>query len=81
MLRRIVAPAGATLPIGGLLAVVAPESVADGEIDVFRRRLCAARTRRRSGNRFRGCWSARIEAGGKRLRYLEMGAGEGLPWC
>src|SRR5260370_12714272 len=34
-LRRIVAPAGATLPIGALLAVVAPEAVGDGEIDTF----------------------------------------------
>src|SRR5207302_7913977 len=34
-LRRIVAPAGATLPVGGLLAVVAPDEVGDGEIDIF----------------------------------------------
>src|ERR1700756_4473860 len=34
-LRRIVAPAGATLPVGALLAVVAPQEVGDGEIDTF----------------------------------------------
>src|SRR2546421_1160533 len=34
-LRRIVAPAGATLPVGALLAVVALEAVGDGEIDTF----------------------------------------------
>src|SRR5215469_2995358 len=35
ILRRVVAAEGATLPIGGLLAVVAPSEVADTEIDVF----------------------------------------------
>src|SRR5260370_24339544 len=34
-LRRIVAPARATLPGGALLAVVAPEEVPDSEIDSF----------------------------------------------
>src|SRR6266699_3723765 len=34
-LRRIVAPAGATLPIGALLAVFAPEEVSESEIDTF----------------------------------------------
>src|SRR6476661_1329793 len=34
-LRRIVAQEGATLPIGALLAVAAPESVPDAEIEAF----------------------------------------------
>src|SRR5580704_11254826 len=34
-LRRIVAPEGATLPIGGLMAVLAPAEIADAEIDAF----------------------------------------------
>src|SRR5438128_2170111 len=34
-LRRITAPAGATLPVGALLAVVAPEEVPENEIDSF----------------------------------------------
>src|SRR5947209_3209720 len=34
-LRRIIAAAGATLPIGALLAVAAPASVPDAEIDAF----------------------------------------------
>src|SRR6266567_3722401 len=34
-LRRIVAASGATLPVGALLAVAAPESVPDSEIDAF----------------------------------------------
>src|ERR1700676_3681002 len=34
-LRRIVASAGVTLPVGALLAVVAPEQVSETEIDTF----------------------------------------------
>ena len=34
-LRRIVAPAGATLPIGGLLAVLASAEMPETEIDAF----------------------------------------------
>src|SRR6201987_2032073 len=34
-LRRIVAPAGATLPVGALLAVVAPDEGPASEIDTF----------------------------------------------
>ena len=34
-LRRIVAPAGTTLPIGALLAVVAADEVPEAEIDAF----------------------------------------------
>ena len=35
ILRRVVAPEGATLPIGGLLAVLAPGDTVDSEIDAF----------------------------------------------
>src|SRR5262249_46377428 len=34
-LTRIVAPEGTTLPIGGLLAVIAPPETPDAEIDAF----------------------------------------------
>src|SRR6476661_8553111 len=34
-LRRIVAPEGSTLPIGALLAVAAPDSVPETEIEAF----------------------------------------------
>src|SRR5438552_10758882 len=34
-LRRILAETGMTLPVGALLAVAAPEGVADSEIDAF----------------------------------------------
>src|SRR3954468_23786387 len=35
ILRRIVAASGATLPVGALLAVAAPEGVSDAEIEAF----------------------------------------------
>src|SRR6516162_10207492 len=35
ILRRIVAQAGVTLPVGGLLAVVATDEVPEAEIDTF----------------------------------------------
>src|ERR1700751_2830511 len=35
ILRRWVAPAGPPLPVGALLAVVAPEQVSESEIDAF----------------------------------------------
>ena len=46
-LRRIVAAAGATLPVGALLAVTAPNDVPDAEIDGLYRRVRDPRTRRR----------------------------------
>ena len=46
-LRRIVAAAGATLPVGALLAVTAPKDVPDAEIDGLYRRIRDPRTRRR----------------------------------
>ena len=61
-LRRIVAPDGATLPIGALLAVAGPDSVPDAEIDAFVAGFAvpepaaedAARGRCRSAARHRG---------------------------
>jgi pyruvate dehydrogenase E2 component (dihydrolipoamide acetyltransferase) len=35
LLRRQVAPAGSVVPVGGLVAVLAPAEVADAEIDRF----------------------------------------------
>src|SRR5437868_14046762 len=42
-LRRIVAPAGATLPVGALLAVVAPRRCGRWRDRHFYRRVCGAR--------------------------------------
>jgi pyruvate dehydrogenase E2 component (dihydrolipoamide acetyltransferase) len=79
-LRRIVADAGATLPIGALLAVAAPENVAEGEIDAFVAAFvmpepATADEAAESG----GIAPRDIEAGGKRLRVLDIGEGAAVP--
>ncbi|HVH74873.1 MAG TPA: acetoin dehydrogenase dihydrolipoyllysine-residue acetyltransferase subunit [Stellaceae bacterium] len=76
-LRRIVASEGATLPVGALLAVVAPESVGDSEIEAFVAGFApveaAAETVESAGPQAR-----LVEAGGRRLNCLELGEG-GVP--
>jgi pyruvate dehydrogenase E2 component (dihydrolipoamide acetyltransferase) len=73
-LRRIVAAEGTTLPIGALIAVVAPEEVADAEIDTFvagfEVPVVAEDAQESTGPAPRD-----IEAGGRRLRVLEIGEG------
>jgi pyruvate dehydrogenase E2 component (dihydrolipoamide acetyltransferase) len=77
-LRRIVAPEGATLPVGALLAVAAAASVPDAEIDAFVAGFAppeaAADTVAEEAAATR-----QIEAGGVRLRILEQGAGAAVP--
>ena len=77
-LRRIVAEADATLPIGALLAVAAPDSVTDSEIDAFvagfvmPEPAAAEETQAAPATRD-------IEAGDYRLRVLELGGEDGPP--
>jgi len=77
-LRRIVAPAGTTLPVRALLAVAASDEVLESDIDAFVAGFAApepaaaeveAETAR----------PQELEASGLRLRYLELGAGIGVP--
>jgi pyruvate dehydrogenase E2 component (dihydrolipoyllysine-residue acetyltransferase) len=77
VLRRIVAAPGATLPIGGLIAVVAPPDTPDLEIDAFvagfvMPEATGAETADAEPGGLR-----ETEAGGKRLRYHELGTGDG----
>src|SRR5712692_10006916 len=78
ILRRIVAPAGATLPVGALLAVVAAEQVSDSEIETFVAGFAAPEP---SAQREADAETAtrEIEVAGRRLRYLEQGEGDGVP--
>ncbi len=77
-LRRIVARDGATLPIGGLLAVLAPAEVAEAEIDAF---VAAYAVVEPAADEQSEAAAAprEIEVGGRRLRYLELGEGDGMP--
>jgi pyruvate dehydrogenase E2 component (dihydrolipoamide acetyltransferase) len=74
-LRRIVAEPGATLPIGGLLAVLAASEVADAEIDAFVAGFAVPETTaEEAASDTAG--PRETEAAGKRLRYLDLGDGE-----
>jgi pyruvate dehydrogenase E2 component (dihydrolipoamide acetyltransferase) len=78
-LRRILAPAGTTLSVGGLLAVVAGEEVPEAEIDAFVAGFAVVEPsviEQADGERagLRG-----IEVAGLRLRCLELGEGDRLP--
>jgi len=78
VLRRIVARAGATLPVGGLLAVAAPETVPDAEIDAFIARFAAPEPTGETDTELAMPQPREIDAAGRRLRYLEIGEG-GVP--
>src|SRR6516162_1385777 len=79
VLRRIVAPAGATLPVGALLAVVAPSEVLDNEIDGFVAGFAIPEPATDAGTDAEAANSREVEAAGLRLRYLELGEGLGVP--
>jgi pyruvate dehydrogenase E2 component (dihydrolipoyllysine-residue acetyltransferase) len=78
-LRRIVAAAGATLPVGALLAVTAPEDVSDAEIDAFVAEFAFAEPAAEEAAQAEAPTPRDIDAAGRRLRYLEIGEGLGIP--
>src|SRR5579884_2604498 len=78
-LRRIVAQQGTTLPVGGLLAVSAPDSVPDAEIEAYVAGFVAPAPTSEAAAEEGGPAPRDIEAGEKRLRILEIGAGAGVP--
>jgi pyruvate dehydrogenase E2 component (dihydrolipoamide acetyltransferase) len=78
-LRRIVAAAGATLPIGALLAVAAPNSVPDAEIDAFVANFAPPEPASEAAAEETGPAPHDIEAGGRRLRILDFGGGDAIP--
>ena len=79
VLRRIVAQAGATLPVGALLAVAAPENVPEAEIDAYVTEFAPAAPAVESGAEAEAIQPREIDAAGRRLRYLELGDGDNIP--
>jgi pyruvate dehydrogenase E2 component (dihydrolipoamide acetyltransferase) len=79
ILRRIVAPAGATLPVGALLAVVAPEEVPDGDIETFVAGFAVPEPSVEREAEDETAAPREIDVAGRRLRYLELGEGNGVP--
>jgi len=78
-LRRVVAPEGATLPIGGLLAVLAPAEISDAEIDAFVAGFVVPEVADANDAAAEGAAPREVEAVGRRLRYLDIGGGDGPP--
>jgi len=78
-LRRIVAPAGATLPVGALLAVAAPEAISETDIDTFVAGFAVPEPATEAGAGAEAARSREVELDGLRLRYVELGEGDGVP--
>ena len=78
-LRRRLVDEGETVPVGALLGVVADAAVSDAELDAFVARFQEEFAVHAAAAAETGPEPATIEAGGRRLRYLEMGAGDGPP--
>jgi pyruvate dehydrogenase E2 component (dihydrolipoyllysine-residue acetyltransferase) len=79
MLRRIVAPTDATLPVGALLAVVAPEQVSESEIDDFVAGFEVPEPPAEMSMDAEAATPRDLAAAGLRLRYLELGDGDSAP--
>jgi pyruvate dehydrogenase E2 component (dihydrolipoamide acetyltransferase) len=79
MLLRIVAPEGSTLPIGGLLAVIAPENTPTADIDAFVAGFIVPEPSGDAADQSAAQAPRDVDAGGKRLRYLELGSGDATP--
>ncbi|MBV8779014.1 MAG: acetoin dehydrogenase dihydrolipoyllysine-residue acetyltransferase subunit [Alphaproteobacteria bacterium] len=77
--RRVVAPEGATLPVGGLLAVLAPDAVDDAEIEAFVAGFVAPEPVGDEDAAAAAPAAREVEAGSYRLRYLDLGGGDGPP--
>ena len=77
-LRRIVAPSGATMPVGGLLAVAAPEEVSDSDIDRFVTGFAVPEVVVEAGAEAEAARPREVEVDGLRLRYVELGEGSGV---
>ena len=76
-LRRRVAGDGETLPVGALLAVIADDEVGDDEIDAFVSGFVVEVAE--DADDAAGPEPQRIDAGGRSIRYLEMGIGDTAP--
>ena len=79
VLRRRVAKEGEVLPVGGLLAVIAPSDVPDEEIDSFVEEFQQSFDPAEAAAEAAGPQPETVEVGGKNIQYLKMGEGEGPP--
>ena len=78
-LRRVVVGEGETVPVGALLGVVADASVPDAELDAFVAKFQEEFAAHAAEAGAAAPEPETIDAGGRRLRYLALGEGEGTP--
>jgi pyruvate dehydrogenase E2 component (dihydrolipoamide acetyltransferase) len=78
VIRRLVAPEGATLPVGALLAVVADASVSESEVDAYIEKFQAAFTATVKASAG-GPVAKNVQAGGLSVRTMSVGDGAGTP--
>ncbi|MGD9507689.1 MAG: acetoin dehydrogenase dihydrolipoyllysine-residue acetyltransferase subunit [Geminicoccaceae bacterium] len=78
-LRRRLVGAGDTVPVGALLAVVAEAAVDDAAIDAFVEEFQASFAASAAEAAEAAPEPEFVEAGGRRLRYLALGEGDGTP--
>ncbi len=78
-LRRIVVGEGETVPVGALLGVVADTSVPEGELDAFVAKFQEEFAAHAAEAGAEAPEPETIEAGGRRIRYLTLGEGAGVP--
>jgi pyruvate dehydrogenase E2 component (dihydrolipoamide acetyltransferase) len=78
-LRRIVVDEGETVPVGALLGVVADSSVSDADLDAFIARFQEEFAAHAAETGAAAPEPETIDAGGRRIRYLALGEGEGVP--
>jgi pyruvate dehydrogenase E2 component (dihydrolipoamide acetyltransferase) len=78
-LARIVAPEGSTLPIGALLAVVAPADTPAADIETFISGFVVPEPSEDRSETAEAVAPRELAIAGRRLRYLEMGSGGGAP--
>ncbi|MEM7024981.1 MAG: acetoin dehydrogenase dihydrolipoyllysine-residue acetyltransferase subunit, partial [Pseudomonadota bacterium] len=78
-LRRQLVGEGETVPVGALLGVCADSGVSDADLDAFIADFQEAFAAQVAEAGEVAPEPTTIDAAGKRIRYLEMGAGEGPP--
>jgi pyruvate dehydrogenase E2 component (dihydrolipoamide acetyltransferase) len=78
-LRRVVVSEGETVPVGALLGVVADAAVPDADLDAFVAKFQEEFAAHAAEAGAAAPEPATIDAGGRRIRYLALGEGEGVP--
>jgi pyruvate dehydrogenase E2 component (dihydrolipoamide acetyltransferase) len=78
-LTRIVAPEGSTLPIGALLAVIAPPDTPAADIDAFVAQFVVAAPADTAAEETAAVAPREAQALGRTLRCLELGSGDTVP--